>query len=66
MDEFEKILNEIDLILDKFNNEQLTLKQSVEMFEDGYCKIKKAKDILNSAQLKITQIIQEDLAQEEN
>ncbi|ABS50933.1 MULTISPECIES: exodeoxyribonuclease VII small subunit [Campylobacter] len=53
---FETKLNKIDVLLKKLDDENLTLKQSVEFYKNGVKLIKEARDLLEKAKLEVTEI----------
>ncbi|WP_456057836.1 exodeoxyribonuclease VII small subunit [Campylobacter hominis] len=53
---FETKLNKIDVLLEKLDDENLTLKQSVEFYKNGVKLIKEARDLLEKAKLEVTEI----------
>lgn len=57
---FETKLNKIDVLLKKLDDENLTLKQSVEFYKNGVKLIKEARDLLEKAKLEITEIQNEN------
>lgn len=55
-DEFEKNLETVDEIIEKFQNGDLTLNESIKEYEKAMKLLKKSSDILNAAQGKIIKI----------
>lgn len=53
---FETKLNKIDVLLKKLDDENLTLKQSVEFYKNGVKLIKEARDLLEKAKLEVAEI----------
>lgn len=53
---FETKLNKINILLKKLDDENLTLKQSVEFYKNGVKLIKEARDLLEKAKLEVTEI----------
>lgn len=53
---FETKLNKIDVLLKKLDDENLTLKQSVEFYKNGVKLIKEARDLLEKAKLEVIEI----------
>ncbi len=53
---FETKLNKINVLLEKLDDENLTLKQSVEFYKNGVKLIKEARDLLEKAKLEVTEI----------
>lgn len=53
---FETKLNKINVLLKKLDDENLTLKQSVEFYKNGVKLIKEARDLLEKAKLEVTEI----------
>ena len=53
---FEKKLNRANEILESLNNDELSLKQSVEIYKEGLKNIKEAREILEKASLEVEQI----------
>lgn len=58
---FETKLNKIDVLLKKLDDENLTLKQSVEFYKNGVKLIKEARDLLEKAKLEVTEIQNESV-----
>lgn len=54
--DFELKLENAKMILDKLMNPEITLSASVSAYEEGMKELKDAQKILESAQLKVTQI----------
>lgn len=55
-DEFEKNLEIVDEIIEKFQNDNLSLNDSIKEYEKAMKLLKKSSDILNAAQGKIIKI----------
>ena len=53
---FETKLNKIDVLLEKLDDENLTLKQSVEFYKNGVKLIKEERYLLEKAKLEVTEI----------
>lgn len=53
---FEEKLAKIDTLIEKLNDENLNLKQSVEFYKNGAELIKQAREILENAKLEVRKI----------
>ena len=53
---FEFYINELEKIIRKLESKDITLDQSISLFEDGAKLAKKCESILNDANLKIKEI----------
>ena len=57
---FEKSLENIDEIIEKLENGDLTLEDSIKEYEKAMKYIKSASDIINSAEGKIVKVIEKN------
>lgn len=57
---FEKALENIDEIISKLENENLTLDESIKEYEKAMKYIKTAKDIIESSEGKLLKIIKDE------
>ncbi|PLV60144.1 exodeoxyribonuclease VII small subunit [Thermotoga sp. KOL6] len=57
--EFEKMMKELEEIVNRLENEDLPLEESVRLFEKGMRLYKKCKEVLQKERLKIVDVLKE-------
>ena len=63
---FEEIMLKLENITNKLENDNLSLNESVELFEEGMMLSKKANEKLENAEKRITMILDSENLKEEN
>ena len=63
---FEEIMLKLESITNKLENDNLSLNESVELFEEGMMLSKKANEKLENAEKRITMILDSENLKEEN
>jgi len=62
---FEQYLNKLEAIVAKLESGTTTLQDMIKLYEEGVATANNCKSILNSAELKITRLNPDNLAEEE-
>ena len=57
---FEEILQKVESTINKLQSGEMELDKSIEEFKDGISLIKHAKNKLDSAKLKVQEVLKED------
>lgn len=63
---FEEALKKLEAIVEKLGDQEITLEESVELYEDGLRLSKICTETLENAALKIEQIDQTDVQEKED
>lgn len=58
--EYDTGINRLDEIIEKLESDELTLEENIKLYEEGVKLHKKLKQILNTQEVKIMQIQQEE------
>ncbi len=63
---FESCLGRLETIVKKLEEEELTLEESISLYEEGIKLAKKCNEILDNVELKILQLSKEENSKEKN